>query len=340
LRIGIDVDSGERPFYELVSGALESLEKYKDISIYFIGRSDRIREYFPQIENSDKIFLVDAKEIVYMDESPVIALKKKRDATVFIGCRMIKDGSLDFFFSPGNTGATVASSILTLGMINHIKRPALATFFPRLTEYETMLLDIGANPEATEENLYQNAILGLAYYTIIWDKESPTIGLLNIGSEYSKGDKNVKKAFDLLKNNPFFIGNVEGYNIFNGSVDIVVCDGFTGNSMLKFAEAMKDYFLSVLKDSFLSTEKIKNKFLSYALNIFGFIDEQKKNLYDKILPRFYGAAPVLGVKGGVLVGHGMCGSKDIKNAIDLAYFLYEKKYLQQMNNLVNILFKK
>lgn len=336
MRIGIDVDSGERPFQELVKGALESIFKYKDISIYFIGKSERIREHFPDIENNEKVFLVDAKEVIYMDESPIIALKRKKDSTVSIGCRMIKNGAIDFLFSPGNTGATVACSVLTLGMLSNIKKPALATFFPRESQFETMLLDIGANPEATEENLYENALLGIAYYTIIWGKENPTIGLLNIGSENSKGGKTVKRAFDLLKNNPNFIGNVEGYNIFNGSVDIVVCDGFTGNSMLKFAEAMKDYFISILKDSFRSSENIKNKFLSYTLHLFGYIDQQKKILYEKILPRFYGAAPVLGVKGGILVGHGMSGTKDVKNAIDLAYFLYKKNYLHEMNNLIKL----
>ncbi len=338
MRIGIDVDSGERPFQELIQGALESIEKYKDISVYFIGRSDRIKRYFPHLETNNKVFLVDAKEVIYMDESPILALKKKKDATVVVGCRMIKDGALDFFFSPGNTGATVACSVLTLGLINHIKKPSLATFFPRISEGETMLLDIGANPEATEENLYHNSILGLAYYTIIWKKKYPTIGLLNIGAENIKGNKNLKKAFELLRENQYFIGNVEGYNIFNGSVDIVVCDGFTGNSILKFAESIKDYFLAVLKDSFLTHSK--NKILSYTLNLVGYIDEQKKILYDKILPKFYGAAPVLGVKGGILVGHGMSSSKDVKNAIDLAYFLYENNYLQNMNNLVNKFLKK
>ncbi|OHD06335.1 MAG: hypothetical protein A2086_13965 [Spirochaetes bacterium GWD1_27_9] len=342
MRIGIDVDSGERPFEELVQGAIKSSKLYPSVTIFLIGKSDRIRNTFANIESLNNIFLVDAKETILMDESPILALKKKREATVFIGTRMLKNNSIDVFFSPGNTGATVAASVLTLGTIHGIKKPSLATFFPRIGGGETLILDVGANPESNAETLFHNAIMGLSYYKILCEKEEPTLGLLNMGAEFGKGNTNIKKAFYYLSSIPSFIGNVEGYNILNGSVDVVVCDGFTGNSILKFAEAFKDLFSSTLKEVFLGKQKNNESksFLSYTLNLFGFYKEKKKLIYEKITPKFFGSAPLLGVNGTVLVGHGMCTERDVMNSVDLAYKLYQDKFLRRLMVSVKKLQKK
>jgi len=342
LRIGIDVDSGERPFQELVSGALESSYQNQNISYFLIGKSDRIRDSFNDIESYSNVFLVDAKEFIQMDESPILALKKKRDATVLIGCRMLRNNTIDVFFSPGNTGATVAASVLTLGTINGIKKPSMAAFFPRIGGGETLILDIGANPETNEETLFHNAILGHAYYRVVWDKTEPTIGLLNMGAEIGKGSTNIKKAFNYLSGISSFIGNVEGYNVLNGSVDVVVCDGFTGNSILKFAEAMKELFSSTLKDVFSDKDKGKNKqnLLSYTFDALGIYKEKKRVITERITPKYFGAAPLLGVNGCVLVGHGMCSKRDLINSISLAYKLYKDKYMRKISlNVKNFLKK-
>jgi glycerol-3-phosphate acyltransferase PlsX len=336
LRIGIDVDSGERSFGELVSGALKSLQNLRDVSIYLIGRSDRIRKQFADIESLSNVFLIDAREVIYMDENPLLSVKKKRDSTVVVGTRALKENLIDFFLSPGNTGATVVSSALYLGMMNHIKKPAMATFFPRMNGGETLMLDIGANPESNEENIYHNALLGLSYYSILWGKRNPSIGLLNVGSEFGKGSKNTKKAFNLLSNIDSFVGNVEGYNILNGSVDVTVCDGFTGNTLLKFAEAFKELLLYALKETFNSDKNL----LKFPKNIFDTSREKKKLLLNKLKTKYFGAAPLLGVKGGVLIGHGMSSGEDIENAVYLADRLYKSNYIDSMNNFINEKVKK
>lgn len=342
MRIGIDIDSGERPFTELVDGSLESAYQNPNISFFLIGKSERIRESYLEIESYNNVFLIDAKEFVHMDESPILALKRKKESTVLIGCRMLRNNTIDVFFSPGNTGATVAASVLILGTINGIKKPSMAAFFPRIGGGETLILDIGANPETNEDSLFHNAILGQAYYKAVWDKQDPSIGLLNMGAEIGKGSTNIKKAFNYLSTIPSFIGNVEGYNVLNGSVDVVVCDGFTGNSILKFAEAMKELFSSTLKDVFSDKGNYKNKknILSYTFDMLGVYKEKKKLISEKITPKYFGAAPLLGINGCVLIGHGMCSKKDLMNSVQLAYKLYKDKYMKKIISSVKSFLKK
>ena len=337
MKIGIDVDSGERSFEELVRGALKSTQLLQDLSVFLIGKSDRIKNSFPAIDKLNNIFLVDSKDVITMDESPIVAIKKKRDATVMTGCKLLKNNTIDVFFSPGNTGATVAASVLTLGMIKGIKKPTMAAFFPRIGGSETLILDIGANPEISYESLYQSAVLGQAYYRIVHDRMDPTIGLLNMGAELGKGSTNLKKAFEKLSDMPSFIGNVEGYNVLNGSVDVVVCDGFTGNSILKFAEAMKEYFTSTMKEVFdlSSLRPSSETFFSHTLNKLGFNKERAKLLYERLTPKFYGSAPLLGVNGTVLIGHGMCSEAELINSVHLAHKLHKNKYLYKIISNVN-----
>ena len=320
MRIGIDVESGERSFQELIKGSLRSVQYFPDIFIYLIGNSTKIKKAFPEIISISNLSLVQANEIIYMDEKPISALKKKKGSTVAVGIDMLKSNIIDVFFSAGNTGATVVASVLKLGMIHGIKKPSMATFFPRIGGGETLILDIGANPDADEEDLYYNAILGQAYYKLIWDKYNPSVGLLNMGAESGKGSIVIKKAFNYLNKIPAFIGNVEGYDLFNSSVDVVVCDGFIGNSILKSAEAMKKYFIFILKKVFsdnISKNKSK-KIMSYVFNLLGFYTKKKKMIIEKIMPKYYGAAPLLGVNGIVMIGHGTCSALELINAIELS----------------------
>jgi phosphate acyltransferase len=337
LKIGIDVDSGERSFEELVRGALKSTQFIPDTSVYLIGKSDRIINSFPAIDSIPNVYLVDASDVIYMDESPIVSLKKKKDATVLVGTKMLKNNIIDIFFSAGNTGATVAASVLTLGMIKGIKKPSMAAFFPRIGGSETLILDIGANPEIDEEYLFQNAVLGQAYYKVVHNKPEPSIGLLNMGAEFGKGSASLKKAFNYLSKIPAFIGNVEGYNVLNGSVDVVVCDGFTGNSILKFAEAMKEFFTSTLKEVFSETSNRSSSetLISYTFNKLGFNKEKTRLLYKRLAPKFYGAAPLLGINGTVLIGHGMCNEKELFNAIELAAKLIKENYLKKIIGSIN-----
>ncbi len=341
--VGIDVESGERPFHELVEAALLSADRIDDITVVLIGNQKNIEKKFPDINSNNKIQIVNSNEIIYMDESPVSSVRTKKNSTVVTGIKLIKDGSLDAFFSPGNTGATVAASILYLNTIAKIKKPALSTSFPGNGSNETLIIDIGANPESTEEGLCNNAILGMAYYSMIWEKDLPTVGLLNMGSEYGKGSHQIKKAYEKLESIPTFLGNIEGYNLFNGSVDVVVCDGFMGNSIIKMAESMTGFFYKILKSEFREptvrshkkgTTAVKNALIG-TLESLGAFELKKNNIIQKLYPRFYGGAPLLGVEGLVLVGHGNCSGSDLINAIELANFLHGKDYKNEMRKNID-----
>jgi len=207
---------------------------------------------------------------------------------------------------------------------------------PRGDGQETYIVDIGANPEHNDDTYWQNALLGASYYQIISDNiDKPKVGLLNIGTENIKGNKNLKKAFGYMSRLPktlgTFVGNVEGYNIFDGSVDIVVCDGFTGNTVLKFAEAISSTFVKLLKSTINSDNlSFFDKLAMAPVALFKTKDKVKQALKTKMTPRFFGAATLLGVKGTVLIGHGMCREDDVINAVALADTLYNRRYLERM----------
>lgn len=342
MRIGIDVESGESPFQDLVKGSLKSIQYFPDIFVYIIGNSNNIKKKFPFIDKISNIILVDAKEVISMDEKPTVALKKKKFSTVTIGINMLKNNEIDVFFSPGNTGATVVSSVLSLRMIDGIKKPAMATFFPRIGGGETLIIDIGANPEANENDLYNNAIMGKAYFNLIWDKKDPTVGLLNMGVESGKGSVEINKAYEIMKEVPNFIGNVEGYNVFNGSVDVVVCNGFLGNSILKIAEATRKYFIYTLRKSLSNDLKISkfDKFLLYIFNLSKIYTLKKKIITNMLLPKYYGAVPLLGVKGLVMIGHGNCTSTELFNAIELTHKLYSLDFINKIIEYTKKMLKK
>jgi len=326
LIIGIDVESGERSFKEYVKGAITSIKLHENICISLIGNTEKIINSFPDITENKRISLVDSNEIIFMDEEPIKALKKKKNSTIAIGINLLKENKIDVFYSPGNTGAIVCAAIFKLGMIEGVKRPSMATYFPRIEGGETLITDIGSNPDASEINLLHNAVLGMSYYKLIWKKENPTVGLLNMGGESIKGTSILKKAYNLLKTIPSFIGNVEGYNVFNGSVDVVVCNGLTGNSILKIAEASKKYFISMIEKKFLS-DNYNNH-------------EYKKIITKKLLPVYFGAAPLLGVNGIVLIGHGASSIEDLLNAITLAIKLNSINFINELNDNVKKLLKK
>jgi len=344
LNIGIDVDSGERPFTEMVRGALEALTLDPDISLTLIGNENRILESFPHIikDNEKRVKIVGTVDFIRMDEKPT-DVRKRKDCTVAIGCRMLKNKTIDAFFSPGNTGATVVAACLLLGYLPGIKRPAMAASFPRRDGKETMMLDVGANPEVSEEALLQNAKLGIAYYSLITESlAEPKIGLLNMGTEADKGTTYIKKAYSYLKKQAdngkiIFNGNVEPYNVLDGSTDVVVCDGLLGNTMLKFAESMIKYLMSVLSGSVADKRKsFKEKLLTSAMSFFHAWSKVKDRIKTKVTPKYFGAAPLLGVDGIVLIGHGMCNAKDVTNAIELANVLYQKKYINAMNDFLRL----
>ena len=247
MKLGIDVDSGERPFSELVEAVLSASQRYPEDYFYIIGDLNRIQSCFARINRYTNVVLVHAPLVISMGEQPLQAIRRKKQSTVNVGINLLKQKQIDAFFSPGNTGATVVAAQISLGLINGVKRPALGTFIPRISNGETLILDVGANPELKEEFLYHNALMGKSFYQSFYLNEQAKIGLLSIGTEVGKGNSIIKKAQHLLKDLDGFVGNIEPYNLIDGSVDIAVTDGFTGNTILKSIETIKKLFTYKLK---------------------------------------------------------------------------------------------
>ena len=333
MKLGIDINSGERPFQELLEGVLFSSKKYKDSLFYIIGNIEKVRESFPEIDSYTNIRLINAVDVIGMEESPLLAVRRKKNASVCVGVKLLKEKEIDLFFSPGNTGATVVASVLELGLLPGLKKPAMATFLPRLDDIgETLILDVGANPETKEEYFFQNAQMGSLFYRSLFEKNNVSVGLLNMGTEYGKGSNFIKKVHQMLSTVDGFQGNVDPYNIIDGSVDVVICDGFTGNTVIKVCETfqkllltkMKSYFSRILNTSWWRRFFL-GKFIGSSFLMNSVSSKRRKRLNHLFMPRFYGAAILLGINGLVLVGHGKCSKSDIMNAIDFAKYLTDKE---------------
>jgi glycerol-3-phosphate acyltransferase PlsX len=245
-----------------------------------------------------------------MHESPTMAVKTKRDSSIVVGSKALKEGEVEAFVSAGNTGAVMASSLMNLGRLKGISRPAIATLIPTL-EGASILLDVGANVDCKPKHLLQFAMMGDVYARHIMGNTNPKIGLLSIGEEDGKGNALTSHAFKLLKASSLnFIGNVEGRDIVNGKVDVIVCDGFTGNVVLKFGESLAEMVLG-----FLKRELSKN----ISLRLGAYLAKPAFKKFKKLVDYSeYGGAPLLGVKGVCIICHGASSSKAVKNGIRVA----------------------
>jgi glycerol-3-phosphate acyltransferase PlsX len=253
-----------------------------------------------------------------MDESPIKALRKKKNATVNVGAGLLRDSKIDAFISPGNTGSVMAAGLLRVGRIKGVSRPPIAIQFPAVNG-STLVLDNGANTDCSPENLQQFALMGQLYAENVMKIENPKVALLNIGEEKSKGNNLSKETYKLLSNDhriKNFIGNVEGRDIFSNQVDVVVTDGFVGNVVLKTTEGAASFFLDLIKESFQTNLRSKIAAL--------LIKPYLKKVLKKIDYRQYGGAPLLGVKGVVIISHGSSDGTAIYNAVKAAKNTVEK----------------
>jgi glycerol-3-phosphate acyltransferase PlsX len=252
----------------------------------------------------DRLTVVDAPETIEMNEKPLAAVRGKRKSSIRIGLELQKEGEADAFVSAGNTGATMAASTLLLGLYPGIKRPAIATVFPTVTK-PVLVLDAGANIDCGPRELHGFAHLGAVFARVVLNREDPAIGLLNIGEEEEKGGQAVREAFEMLTEDPGlrFVGNVEGDQILDGNCDVIVCDGFVGNVVLKFTESVARMFLGILE------REIDKDSLDPAM-----VSRVKAALDHSET----GGAPLLGVKGVSVVCHGRSSAFAVKNAINVA----------------------
>ncbi|MDL2280672.1 phosphate acyltransferase PlsX [Selenomonadales bacterium OttesenSCG-928-I06] len=333
MKVAIDAMGGDFAPQENVLGAIEALKEYKDknLEIILVGNKDQILEFLPQ-DYSDtlNIKIHNTTEVIEMDDHPAAAVREKKDSSLVVAARLVKDGLCDSFVSAGSTGAAVAASLLILGRIKNIERATIATPIPNPAG-TTLLLDSGANVDSKPKHLLQSAIMGSIYAEHILKISNPRIGLLNIGEEESKGNKQALETLPLLKNldrNKFnFIGNVEGRDITNGSVDVVVCDGFVGNVVLKFGEGLAYTILQILREA-LETGSILTKIATF------FLLPAMRSLKKKFDYAEFGGAPLLGVNGGCIICHGSSKAKAIKNAIRVAAEFKENDVLNNISKSI------
>ena len=257
------------------------------------------------------IEVVHASEAITMEDHAAKAFRRKRDSSMRIAAQLVRDGRADGLVSAGNTGAVMTTAKIVLGALEGVDRPALAAVFPNSNGKATVLVDVGANVDCRAENIEQFAVMGEVYYRVIFGVPRPRVGLLSIGSEDHKGNELTREALGLIRKLPLnFIGNVEGRDLYNGRVDVIVCDGFIGNVALKISEGMVEAISMLLREALASTLSSKVGYMLSRKALHGF---KKRVDYSE-----YGGAPLLGVKGVSMIAHGGSNANAIKNAIRVA----------------------
>jgi glycerol-3-phosphate acyltransferase PlsX len=317
LTIAVDAMGSDRAPKPEVEGAILAARHY-DVRVLLVGKEDVIRaemEAHPAAQQLP-IEVVHASEMIGMQEKAAHAVKQKRDSSMRVGLRLVRENQAAGFVSAGNTGAAMVTAKLVLGVLPGVDRPALAAVFPTAAGTASIMLDVGANVDCKPHNLQQFAIMGEIYFRTIFagrfpNADCPRVGLLSIGEEESKGNELTHETFKILKTMPMnFIGNVEGRDLYNGHVDVIVCDGFVGNVALKVSEGLVDTVRAILKESLEATI---TRQMGYLLARRAFQDFKKRLDYSE-----YGGAPLLGIKGVAIVSHGSSNGLAIKNAIRVA----------------------
>ena len=311
IKIAVDaMGSDQAPAVE-VEGAVQAAAQY-GISIVLVGQEDRVHEILRSHDTSGlPIEVVHASEVITMEESAATAARRKKDSSVRVAARLMRDSGVFGIVSAGNTGAVMATVKMVLGTLPVVDRPALSTVLPTQKGKPAILLDVGANVDCKPHHLGQFAIMGDVYSRAIFGIRRPRVGLLSIGEEDSKGNELTKEAFKSLKRAPInFIGNVEGRDIFKGDVDVIVCDGFTGNVALKLSEGLIETFTAMLGQELQKTLSAK---VGYIFAQKAFREFKRRLDYSE-----YGGAPLLGLKGITIVCHGRSNANAIKNAIRVA----------------------
>jgi phosphate acyltransferase len=334
MRIAIDAMGGDFAPREIVKGAVEASRGLSGIDkLFLVGDEVAIRKELALYgETPECIEIRHASQVIEMSESPASALRRKKDSSIMVAVNLVKDGEAEAVFSAGSTGAAVAASSLRLRTLDNVHRPAIATVMPSVKR-PFILLDAGATTDCTAAMLVEFAAMGDIYAQKILNIENPTIGLLSIGGEAAKGSKFTKEAFALLDNAPVnFIGNVESRDLFEGKVDVAVCDGFVGNVVLKTTESVSKAMNQWLKESFSSS--LIRKFGAAILKASGAFTEIKK----KVDPEAYGGAPLLGVKGVCIIGHGSSSSYAVYNAISVAKTAVDQKLNSLIEKEINEIF--
>jgi glycerol-3-phosphate acyltransferase PlsX len=312
LKIAVDAMGSDHAPKSEVEGAIEAARDLQ-VGVMLVGRSEDIEAELAKHRRvrSAAIEIVDAREVVTMDDPVATAVRRKRNSSIRVAAQLVREGKAAALVSAGNTGAVMMTSKLVIGALPQVDRPALAATLPTLTGRRSVILDVGANAECKASHLYDFAVMGSFYSSVIVGARNPRVGLLSIGEEEIKGNDLTKEAFKLLKSSPLnFVGNVEGRDMFTGEVDVIVCDGFTGNVALKTGEGVVEVLMRLLKQELMASLPAK---AGAMLTRRAFRKFKQRIDYAE-----YGGAPLLGIKGVTVICHGRSSVKAIRNAIGVA----------------------
>src|SRR5574338_113536 len=326
-RIIVDAMGGDFAPQNIVTGAIEAYHAKKDFQLYLIGKTEEILSVIKSNQlYFDEKFIIHSDQVIEMGDSPTSAIKSKPDSSIVKGAQFVKDSKADAFVSAGNTGAMMSASTLIMGRIPGVGRPTIGVEMPNV--YGTCYLyDVGAGKDARPSHLFEYAVMGTIYAKEMGGIKNPTVGLLSMGEEEGKGNEVSNDAFNLPKNsNLNFIGNVEGRDILTKQVDVVVCDGFVGNIILKFGESvpklLKHLLTNTANDSFFDKLKV------------GISKGTLKKALKSLDYQEHGGVPLLGVNGISIIGHGSSSSKAIMNMVLKAREMHKKDLIKKIENSI------
>lgn len=333
-KIAVDAMGGDYAPVNAVIGAVNAVSENTQFDLYLVGKENDILEVLAKHKlNFQPSNIINATEVIEMADFPTDAIKKKSDSSIVVGAKLVKEKKVHAFVSAGNTGAMMAASTLIMGRIPNVGRPTIGAEFPS-TKGICYVFDVGAGKDAKPNHLFEYAVMGTIYAKEVGGISNPQVGLLSMGEEETKGNEISIAAFQLLKKSKLnFVGNVEGRDILTGKVDVVVCDGFIGNILLKFGESVPKLLKHLLT-------KTANKNLFDKIKIGLFKGTLKKALKELDYQE-HGGVPLLGVNGISIIGHGSSTPKAIKNMVFRAYDMYRKnlnkKIEDSLKNYINIL---
>ena len=323
MKIAIDAMGGDYAPEEIVKGALSAAGEL-NCSLILVGDREQIKLYAGDMP--DNVSIVHSSQVIEMDEKPASALRKKKDASICVATKLVRDGEADAVVSAGSTGAQMAAALLFLGRIPEVHRPAIAAPLPGINGPK-LLIDSGANVDCRPENLLEFAVMGSSYAKTVMGIKEPLVGLLNIGSEDTKGNNLTIKAYNLLKNSGVnFYGNIEARDILNGEADIIVCDGFVGNALLKFGEGLVNVLYDLLKDCVRRSVITKMAGLCLQPGL--------KEMREKLDWEESGGAPLLGVNKVSVVCHGSSKERAIRSAVKVAYRCVNNNFIQHISHSI------
>ncbi|MFE4107556.1 phosphate acyltransferase PlsX [Almyronema epifaneia] len=323
-RIAIDAMGGDYAPAEVVSGAIRAAAEL-GVEILLVGDPEAIRASTPHPENLSQVEIVPAEGTIEMHEEPLSALRRKPQASINVAMELVKQGRADAVVSAGHSGAAMASSLLRLGRIKGIDRPAIGAVFPTvMADKSVLILDVGANVDCRPKFLEQFAVMGTVYSQYVLGVQEPRVGLLNIGEEPSKGNDLALRVHQALSDNPAvpFVGNAEGRDILSGDFDVVVCDGFVGNVLLKFAEAVGESILQILREEL--PQGVRGKLGTLVLK------NNLRRIKQRVDHAEHGGGLLLGVAGIVVISHGSSQAPSIFNAVRLAKEAVDNRVLERI----------